>query len=409
MRYLELYEHLKRNISFNQDRISINEYAEVVNIDYKSENYFILPGADTYICKSHNFQTKKICNEYYNLKYDGMKIYSHDADIEENLHFKIQLLKPKKVEKVKDMILLFHGFNEKDWDKYYPWAYKLMELTGKSVLLFPIAFHINRAPKEWSNRRLMVKLSDERKEQYPEIISSTIINSAISTRLSINPMRFIWSGLQSYYDIIDFIENIKKGKYDSISEDVEIDFFAYSIGGLLAETLMMTNHKGYFTNSKMGLFCSGPVFNRLTPVSRFIIDSEADLKLYKFIVEYLDSHLKNDDWLGHYLSSNHEEGLNFLSLLNYNNYSEYREEKLRKIANQVYAVALKKDTIIPFYEVRNTLQGTNLDIGIKVVIIDFKHKYSHEVPFPYNKEISEEVDLSFEDTFGQFAEFFSKK
>lgn len=64
------------------------------------------------------------------------------------------------------------------------------------------------------------------------------------------------------------------------------------------------------------LFCGGAVFNRLSPVSKFILDSEANVALYSFVIEHLESHLKKDHRLHHYLRENHPEG-QFASMINY--------------------------------------------------------------------------------------------
>ena len=61
------------------------------------------------------------------------------------------------------------------------------------------------------------------------------------------------------------------------------EVITYSIGCLLAEILKLANPKGYFTQSRLCLFCGGPVFDRLSPVSKFILDSEANVALYSYI------------------------------------------------------------------------------------------------------------------------------
>ena len=91
---------------------------------------------------------------------------------------------------------------------------------------------------------------------------------------------------------------------------------------------MMTNHRNYFDKSKLVMFCGGPVFNRLSPVSKFILDSQANVALYSYIVEHLDSHLKKDEKLRHYLCGC-PEGISFRSMLNYGLMSDLREERLR--------------------------------------------------------------------------------
>lgn len=183
---------------------------------------------------------------------------------------------------------MFHGFNEKYWSKYLPWAKYLADKTGKAIVMFPIAFHMNRAPAIWSDTREMYNVSNQRKQRHPEIISSSLSNVAISTRLHNKPQRFIWSGLQSYYDVMDFIEIVKDGKHPAIHKDASIDFVSYSIGTFLGEIVMMSNKNGYFSNSRYVTFCGGAVFNRISPVSKFILDSEANVSLYSFVVEHLE-------------------------------------------------------------------------------------------------------------------------
>ena len=66
------------------------------------------------------------------------------------------------------MIIVFHGLNEKKWDKYLPWAYGLATQTGKAVVLFPIAFHMSRAPERWSSRQEMYAIAQKRMNEFPD-------------------------------------------------------------------------------------------------------------------------------------------------------------------------------------------------------------------------------------------------
>jgi hypothetical protein len=267
------------------------------------------------------------------------------------------------------------------------------------VLLFPIAFHMNRAPQAWSDTRAMFSASEQRKKQFPLILHSSLTNVAISTRLHAKPQRFVWSGLQTYYDIIQLLEQIKSGNHPAIAATASIDLFAYSIGAFLCEILMMTNYNNYFSNSKLVMFCGGPVFNRISPVSKFILDSEANVNLYSFLVEHLESYLNNDERLKHYLSNAHEEGMCFRSVLNYSAMAGFREERLQKIAERLYAVALNGDTVIYPYEVLNTLQGKYRNIPVPVDIIDLPYHFIHEAPFPATTKNASLVDEAFDTVF----------
>jgi hemerythrin-like domain-containing protein len=263
---------------------------------------------------------------------------------------------------------------------------------------------MNRAPATWSNSREMYHVSEQRKQRHPDVICSSLSNVAISTRLHNKPQRFLWSGLQTYYDVIDFVEAFKEGLHPAIESDASIDFFSYSIGTFLGEILMMSNKDGHFTRSKYATFCGGAVFNRLSPVSKFILDSEANVSLYSYVVEHLESHMKRDEVLRHYMHT-HPEGNNFRSMLNYRSMTREREAIFRDMSDQFYAVTLAKDEVVPTYEVINTLQGSDRDIPIKIETLDYPYKYIHEDPFPALPKIADEVDRQFRLTFDKISDF----
>jgi len=330
----------------------------------------------------------------------------HDIDVKDNISFRYHVFSPVDTEKAEKIVLMFHGFNEKNWYKYLPWAKHIVDTTGKTVVLFPIAFHMNRAPQEWSDTRLMYEVSSRRRELFPDIIHSTLSNAAISTRLHTYPQRFVWSGLQTYYDVIQFMDEYKSGSHPFIAPDAEVDMFAYSIGAFLAEILIMSNHKNYFDKSKLVMFCGGTVFNRLSPVSKSILDSQANVVLYSYIIEHLDSHLKKNEKLRHYLCER-PEGICFHSMLNYGVMSDLREEQLRSVGHRLLAIALKQDTVVPPYEIANTLQGKYRDIPVRVDIQDLSYPYRHEDPFPALEKIGDIIDSEFRRVFDSISKFLS--
>ncbi len=305
----------------------------------------------------------------------------------------------KKSRESKNVIILFHGLNEKAWDKYLPWAKRLVESTGKSVLMFPLAFHMNRTPSEWINPRLMMRVSEEKKRLFPRTKFSSIANAAINMRLQFMPLRFLWSGLQSLYDVIQLVRLIKDGAIPSVDRDAGIDFFAYSIGSFLAEILLMLDPEGFFSTSKLFNFCGGPVLTRTSPVSKYILDSETNLSIYTFFIEYLDNEIEKNERLSHYFGSQHPEGEIFRSMIDYQKMKGDREKRFRELSGRIMALGLKKDEVIPPFEIINTLKGEERKIPIKVRIEDFNYKYDHVVPFPTNWNIENEVDTAFNKTF----------
>ena len=93
-----------------------------------------------------------------------------------------------------EAIILLHGLNERNWIKYHTWATEICNNTGKPVILFPISHHMNRAPEDWGNIRSMAGYlkSSENKQA-----TSSFANVALSERLTEDPLRFFYSGLQT--------------------------------------------------------------------------------------------------------------------------------------------------------------------------------------------------------------------
>ncbi|MBE0650237.1 MAG: hypothetical protein IH595_05285 [Bacteroidales bacterium] len=405
MDYPDLFRYLRNTINYEQDVISTHS-SDVYNFTFESKATTLLPGTLNYQCDEHRLKFA-LSEESLKPAIDEnlLMLKSKDIQIIENKRFRYHVFVPKDKTKASGVIFMFHGFNEKKWDKYFPWAESLVKKTGKAVLLFPIAFHMNRAPLLWSSRYEMFELSKKRISSFPGIQNSTFPNVAISIHLQSRPERFIWSGLQTYFDVIQLVDQIKSGLHPVIERDSSIDFFAYSIGGLLAKILLMANHKNYFSDSKLCLFCSGAAFNRVQATSKFIIDSEGSMALYSFLIEHLDYFVRTDSRLAHYISDKHPEGLALYSLLNYHKMTEYRDKKLNELSKKIMAVGLKKDNVFPYYEIKNTLHGLDGNIPIKVQILNFDFPYIHEDPFPVNKKYAEEITRAFEDTFELMGNF----
>lgn len=374
---------------------------------FESLSYPILPGVTDYHCVKHKLDLR--CDHPFHTDVGTIKdnVHIKDISVAENKGFTYQIVQPQGSVGTQKVTFLFHGFNEKDWTKYLSWATAICEGTGSSVILFPIAFHMQRAPKYWSSMRAMYTLSEERKQRYPNIVQGSLSNVAISMRLHAMPQRFIWSGLQTYYDVIQLLEACKAGEHPYIQKDFEFDIFAYSIGGFLAQILKLTNYKGYFSNTKVCLFCSGATFNRLSPVSKFILDSEANVALYSFLVEHFEKFVLKDPVLHHYIHEDHLEGKVFLSMLNYQKGRTVREELLKKYEKDLYAITLKKDMVIPSFEVINTLQGAYRNIAIKVDEMDFDREYTHENPFPSNVGNREQIEADFAEVFAKVCAFYT--
>lgn len=389
--------------SFQYDGVEFHKFT------FNSSASKMLPGGKNYRCNLHHIELDPSFSFYTEIGRLQDDVHIKDIEVTENQSFSYHLILPAGMSRCRKVTFLFHGFNERDWYKYLPWALQISKGTQSAVVLFPIAFHMQRAPKHWSLKREMYKLSEERKLRFPHIINSSLSNVAISMRLHSMPQRFIWSGLQTYYDTIAFIEDCKNGLHPMIDPGFSYDIFAYSIGGFLAQVLKLTNFKGYFDATKVCIFCGGATFNRLSPVSKFILDSEANVALYSFLVEHFDKILEKDSLLRHYIKEEHMEGMVFSAMLDYQKMREFRETLLKRYEDQFYAIALRKDAIIPSFEVVNTLQGAWRTIKIRVDEMDFDREYTHENPFPLEDGESRQIDHDFALTFQKVCDFFTQQ
>lgn len=406
MDYYERFSYLRDTVRFAPERIPLEGGLVVHNLEFCSENCGILPGQGKHACPDHGLAFEE-ADHFADRLSDERALDVRDCRVAENRAFPYHVFLPPGTQRADRFLLILHGFNEKSWNKYLPWAHFLATATGRAVVLFPIAFHMNRAPLAWSHRRLMRDESERRKREYPALIASSLSNVAISTRLQAKPQRFIWSGLQTFYDVLQLLGEIRAGRHPLIRPEADMDIFAFSIGCLLSQVLLLTDPGGLFGQVRLGMFCGGVVFNRMTPVSRSILDSESNVALYSCLVEHLESHLEQDPRLRHYMSEEHPEGVHFRSLLNYARMRQEREQRFRELSGRLFAVALEQDGVMPPYEVVNTLQGAARDIPVPVEVLDFPYPYKHEDPFPALESLRRPVDEQFRRVFGRVAEFFS--
>jgi len=86
-------------------------------------------------------------------------------------------------------------------------------------------------------------------------------------------------------------------------------------------------------------------------------------------------------------------------MLEFHKMQEFREKRFRELHKQIFAIALKKDFVVPPSEVLNTLKGSDKKIPTKVRVMDFNYKYDHVIPFPSTKKLEKEVDKSFNRVF----------
>lgn len=357
------------------------------------EGRYFLPGSNRLFCDHHQVSFKENSQKQHSSLSD---IESTDFSIECNNSFHYHIVQDVHQERAEGVLIMFHGLNEKKWDKYLPWAYEIAKQKKKAVLLFPIAFHMDRAPELWSSRQEMYNVSQNRTGAFPDNTDCSYVNAAISSRLESNPQRIFWSGLQTYYDVIRLVYEIRKGAVSEISKHASFDLFGYSIGSFLSMILMMANPKNIFSNAKLFCFCGGMTIDRMYPISKYIMDSRAAIAMQTSFTELLNTDFKHDERLAHYQHSEHHKNESwFKTMLRYNFFQKEREQRIRELQHQIKAFVLKQDRVTPPIEALNTLKGGYRDIDVPVQIEDFDHPYSHMVPFPLTIRNAEQVDASF--------------
>lgn len=310
----------------------------------------------------------------------AQSIQGKDALYRENRLFDYTVWSPEK-KRSNDMIFLFHGLNEKNWDKYWTWAHSLVLGTGKTVVLFPMAFHMNRAPALWKDPRSMQILSRERKELFPDAEEVSFANVALSYRLQLMPQRFFISGLQTYCDLRSLIQSVKLQKHPILSSEGRMDFFGYSIGAFLAEMLFLNNPEHWFDDSRMFLFCGGSTLDHCDPSSQWILDSEASRSVHRFLSAVTQSE-NEGTWHSGGCAPNKEEIRLFKSFLRKDKDESYRVSKWKDRARNIRLFGFSEDRVFPEEGLKNTFISGDSNAPVKMEIYRDEFLFRHENPFP---------------------------
>lgn len=326
-----------------------------------------------------------------------------DDKIEENTQFTYTVCVPKGMVQTDKAILLLHGLNERSWEKYLPWAEQLVKKTGRAVILFPIAFHMNRTPKAWCNPRVILPYVTLRKQQFTGVDNSTFVNLALSSRLSENPIRFYTSGKESVFNLWQLMREIKQGQHPLFRSTTSVNIFAYSIGAFLAQVFLLANPEQLTSETRLFMFCGGSLFSRMDGSSRDIMDAESFQGLKDF---FLNDFIREGETIPGLAIAKKEDFIEkaFKSMLAFAKYRHYRESFFQEAKNRIRAITLKKDTVIPTVGVQEAF-GQSCAAGM-LEEMDFPYEYSHQIPFPTHARVAPEVvQQSFYRLFDQAAAF----
>lgn len=332
-----------------------------------------------------------------------------DVEIEENINFEYRVVLPSDgvaeglSKRYSRVIILFHGLNERSWDKYIPWANYLSTHTRVPVLLFPIAFHINRSPHIWSEPRAMqslVNIQKEHNNSSDRVYNNqnlTFVNYALSTRIKASPYRFYLGGRETVFNVCQLISEIKSGLSPIFTKKCKVDIFSYSIGSLLSQVLLMANPFNYFPDTKLFMFCGGALFSEMNGNSRMIMDRDS----FEMLNYYYSKKFINDNRVSYRAKDSIYKA--FVAHIDKEVMQRERENFYKKNRNRIKAISLKKDIVIPTSGIKHAL-GSTWKSCLKE--LDFPFKYSHEAPFPaIEKGGSLELEYWFHRVFTQAVQF----
>lgn len=315
-----------------------------------------------------------------------------------NNEFRYYILIPEN--KRKGAVLLLHGLNERSWNKYIQWGMRLATDTSRPVVLFPIAYHMNRSPRSWIDRHIMMPFVSARIFAEPETRMSTYVNVALSTRMAASPQRFMLSGLQTVNDLAELIRQVNTGRHPDLSGPVDI--FAYSIGALVTQVLMLSKTSLFTDSSRVMLFCGGCTFSMMNGISRLIMDSRAFERLTTFYINDIDSGTFTKDAGIMKILNGTPEGEAFYAMTTPGRLMAVAGRPFSNSEGKLLAMAFEGDLVIPASAVSATLDGAD----VRVWCPDYP--FTHENPFPVLEgERSGAVDRTFDGMFTQAAGFFS--
>ncbi|MBQ9470044.1 MAG: hypothetical protein IJU72_03725 [Bacteroidales bacterium] len=329
-----------------------------------------------------------------------------DGKIAENRSFTFPVVFPQIGGSYSRAILMFHGINERSWKKYLPWAYTLAERTHRPVILFPMAFHVNRGLRRWVSPQAMQPLLEQRQALEGQE-HSTFANVAISQRIHEAPMRFYIAGHQSAEDIVRLIALVGRGQIEGLREGARVDAFAYSIGAMLAQALFIANPGDLLSGAKMFMFCGGAHFSTMRGCTRLIMDCVAHTALRSFFLNDFLSLLDGASDFAEFFGAN-PLGQGLAAMIEPSRNAALFEQRMAAMAGHLQVVTLREDQVIPSRCIHDTFAGIAPRMGCDFMHeLHFEHEYRHEMPFPiFNDSTSRLVDASFEQVFDAATEFF---
>jgi hypothetical protein len=318
-----------------------------------------------------------------------------DRSVAENQRVRCPITRPASAgsgEVLDRACILLHGLNERSWEKYRSWAQAIADKAHCAVILFPIAFHMDRTPASWASFGVMRGVSKDRVARYPGLRQSSMVNAAISERLDEAPGRFYLSGLMAARDLGDLLGFVRSGEVPGIACGATLGFFGYSIGAYLLQCLSLADAR-FAGLGKRFLFCGGPFLSAMTPVSKYIMDSRAHERILDFWVHNLETELCRDAALAALVDT--PEGRAYCAMVDPRHPQMNRRSVFSDGATRVAALA--GDDVMPKAAILDFFEGT----GVAPTFLDLPQPCTHVAPF--NPLGGEAVRTAFDELFDEAA------
>lgn len=340
--------------------------------------------------------------EQINALQEGLPAFEYasarDEQVSENRGFTYNIFVPHGCgESFDRATILLHGLNERSWAKYLTWADRLAFQTRRPVILFPLAFHMNRTPADWYNPRRTLLWHKMRSADNPENTEASFANVTLSARISEAPYRFYTSGIESCYNLSQLLAQIERGEHSLFRKGSHCDLFGYSIGAMAAQVMMLANPNGLLDESRLFIFMGGSSFNKMNGLARNILDGSSFEALHSY---YGNIFINSAPSTG----VGSEFDYAFRLLLRPDHLREEREKGLAALGERVHIITMRHDKVM-------TTDGATClyptELGKRVIEErDFPFEYSHQAPFPSGTQSNNpEVISSFNSIFDSATEF----
>jgi hypothetical protein len=248
----------------------------------------------------------------------------------------------------------------------------------------------------------MTPLVAARTSLQPDTRLSTFVNVALSTRMSSSPQRFLLSGYQTLRDLAALTGSIREGNHPDLPGGGPIDIFAYSIGALATQVMMLARPSSLPDDTRVMLFCGGSAFGLMNGTSKLIMDSRAFERLVRFYLDWPEEKNGQDGDRFMQIMNDTPEGRAFYGMTSLDRLKEISGTPFRNSEGRLRAVTFAGDRVIPPDAVSATLQGADVEIWSPA------YPYTHENPFPVLPgHLSQEVDRTFDRLFNEAAAFLS--